>query len=359
MSRRGDNIRKRKDGRWEGRYIKQRDENGKAKYTSVYGKSYAEVKEKLLLISTVSESTVKPKQMMFSTALEMWLENEKIKIKESSYYKYKYTIDNYILPHLGNLKLDDITVYQINQFLMLMMSSGGKKGQKLSSSYIKTMSIIIVSAYEFSANENYCQPLKNTVFSPPVHKQEIRILNDIEYKTLFKFVSSHSDRTSLGIMLSLCAGLRIGEVCALKWEDIDFEKKLIHINSTVTRNRNAYFIGTPKTISSKRDIPINAFLYNKLKEYSSDTDFVISDNKNFVNPRTFEYRYHRTLDKANINYINFHALRHTFATKCVEIGMDVKSLSELLGHSNSAITLNTYVHPSMEQKQSYLNMLYA
>ena len=163
----------------------------------------------------------------------------------------------------------------------------------------------------------------------------------------------------MGVLTTLYTGLRIGEICALKWDDIDIKNGTVKVNSTVSRSGNEYIIGPPKTCSSIRFIPIHHTLLKRFKTYPKTGIYVLSQSDNFMNPRTFENQYKIILKRAKIREINFHALRHTFATRCVESGMDIKSLSEILGHANSNITLNIYVHSSMEQKARQINRLSA
>ena len=164
-------------------------------------------------------------------------------------------------------------------------------------------------------------------------------------------------------MISLHAGLRIGEVCALKWSDVDLEERIIHIRATVSRvgrtdgtKGTMLTLGSPKTNASIRDIPISSVLFNVLKELhnTSASPFVISETDTFMSPRTYEYRYHRILKQCDIPKINYHALRHTFATRCIESKMDVKTLSEILGHGKASVTMDIYVHSSMDRKRAQM-----
>lgn len=179
---------------------------------------------------------------------------------------------------------------------------------------------------------------------------------------------AETDETKVGVLLSLYAGLRIGEVCALTWGDIDLDERIIHIRHTVSRvNKNiengakstTLIIDRPKTKSSFRDIPLCSKLIPVLAELKKRTasPYVISNREQFISPRTYEYRYHKLLRASGTTDINYHALRHTFATRCIEAGVDVKSLSEILGHADASITLNTYVHSSMERKRIQLEKL--
>lgn len=370
MSKRGDNIRKRNDGRWEGRYNKGRKNDGSILYGSVYGKSYREVKEKLLKASTqLPKNDFLVKEKNFADVLELWLENNRIRLKGATIKKYANLIETQILPELGNIKLSDITSTMINDFLVHKLQCGriDKKGG-LSTSYVRSIMLIVNATINFAASEEMCLPLKSPILKPTNTKTEISVLTIEEQKRLEQYLSHNLNPTKTGVLISLHTGLRIGEVCALSWEDIDFKKGIIRIRHTVARvqgdlgqkNKTKLIIDEPKTRSSKRDIPISSSLLPILQEARKlSSTYVVSDNSNFTSPRTYEYRYHRLLDECGLTSVNYHVLRHTFATRCIEAGVDVKSLSEILGHSNVGITLNTYVHSSMELKRTQLEKLCA
>ncbi len=371
MSKRGENIHKRKDGRWEARYRKGRNFAGNIIYGSVYGKTYREAKEKLMAISATPEDTIKPinQEHNFKEILCLWMENNRVRHKGATIKKYQYLIDRHILPELGDLKLSQITSTVINSFLTRKMENGKlDKSGGLSASYVRSIMLIINAALKFAADEEMCQPLKSPVYKPVSQNNEITVLQIDEQKRLETHLISEIAPTQLGILISLHTGLRIGEICALAWEDIDIENQIIHVRHTVARikstdfsegNSSKLIIDAPKTKASNRDIPIPSVLLPILKSNCTavSSKYVVSDTKDFVSPRTYEYRYHRLLEKCGIESVNYHVLRHTFATRCIEAGVDVKSLSEILGHSNVSITLNTYVHSSMEMKRTQLEKL--
>ncbi len=373
MSKRGENIHKRKDGRWEGRYEKGRDLKGAIIYGSVYGKTYREAKEKLAFAAMNVEIPTIPKnrERYFKEVLLLWMEHNRIHHKGATTKKNQDIIDMHILPALGDVKISKITATMINSFAMRKMQSGRLDGSGgLSASYVRNMMLIINSAMRYAADEQMCQPLKSPIYKPVPPKKDLPILNLDEQKRLENHLLIGVDPTRSGVLISLYTGLRIGEVCALAWEDIDFERNIIHVRHTVSRVRNpdssssvksVLIIDTPKTETSTRDIPIASILLPVLKQLilTASSKYVISDSAEFVSPRTFEYRYHRLLEDSGVEPINFHALRHTFATRCVETGMDVKSLSEILGHASPSITLNTYVHSSIERKRTQLERLTA
>lgn len=357
MPRHGENIFKRKDGRWEGRYIFSYDEKGKAMYKSVYSKTYSDTKRKLNNAKSEKLSIRKSTVNTFEELLYFWLEFNSSKNKRTTQNKYRFLIEKHIKPKLGNIKLNRISSAMINKFIDI-------KTQCLSDSYVRTMAIIMKSALELGVKEQFIFMTNLDIHLPKQSKHELKILSAAEQNSLEKYILSHLDFTALGIYISLYAGLRIGEVCALKWSDIDFENKVIKVRSTVIRvtddtGKSYDDIGTAKTDASVRDIPMfNKLLIPLMKmKKLSKSSFVISSKESFVNKRTFEYRYHKIMKSAGVTDVNFHALRHSFATRCIECGVDVKSLSEILGHSNVSVTLNTYVHSSMDLKKMQIEKL--
>ena len=366
MSRRGDNIHKRKDGRWEGRYKGENTHNKKNKYVSVYGKTYKEVKEKLQHLQRNCFLQEKiSKKITFGEILNMWLSCNRVKYKGATVSRYTYLIERHIIPELGEIKIEQITTDILNKFIENKLEHGriDCKGS-LSNAYVRNMALIINSAVKFAMDEKLCSPKNISIHKPSTSIAKVNVFSHSEQKMLEKNLWHETDRTKLGILLSLYMGLRIGEVCALTWEQVDLDEKVVHITSTIARvngqrdlaKRTALIIDSPKTQSSIRDIPIPSKILPLLSELkkSSISSFVISDNVMFVNPRTYEYRYHSFLNTCNVKQANYHILRHTFATRCIEAGVDVKTLSEVLGHSNVSITLNTYVHSSLELKRSQI-----
>ncbi len=370
MCKRGDNIHKRKDGRWEGRYLKCRRDDGKIRYGSVYGRTYRDVKQKM----TMAKQAPPPAQPQranektFSEVLDLWMDSNRIRLKGGTINKYQRVIEAQIKPELGNIKMSQITSARINAFLLDKLQDGrlDKQGA-LSASYVKTITLIITATIKYATREQLCQPLRSPINKPTEQRQELTVLDISEQKRLETYLLHNISPTSIGILLSLYIGLRIGEVCALRWDDIDFARQIIYVRHTVARVQSideAYFrtcliIDTPKTKTSQREIPIPSLLLNTLINFKevSDSDYIVSNKPGFISPRTYEYRYHKALEASGVRPVNYHVLRHTFATRCVEAGVDIKSLSEILGHANVGITLNTYVHSSMELKRSQLEKM--
>lgn len=371
MPKRGENIHKRKDGRWEGRLKVGKHPNGATKYKSVYAKTYGEVKKKL---NNARYPGLTPKKepsgdSEFREVMNAWFNASKFAMKGSTIYKYTYLMERHIEPELGAARIGDITSGVISAFIEQKLRCGKLDGSGgLSASYVKTMLYILQAVMSFAADHELCLPPKTKLNMPAGKRQEPPILSPEEQRRFEQYVVCEMGTTELGMLISLYAGLRIGEICALAWEDIDFKNGVIHIRQTVSRvkcegdedgRRSRLILDSPKTNASKRDIPIFSVLMPHLIKAKkiSYSRYVVSDGPDFLNPRTFAYRYHKVLDKCGLSSINYHALRHTFATRCIEAGVDIKSLSEILGHANVSITLNTYVHSSMEMKRTQLEKL--
>ena len=372
MPRKGENIFKRKDGRWEGRYIKAH--NGKkVVYGYVFGKSYSEVKQKkseamshLDIEQSQLKKTKQAKSPNFENIARQWLEGLKPIRKKSTIVKYMSQLKNYIIPTFGKFNLSDINNEDIISFSNKLLTEG-RNGQKLSPKSVSDILSRMKSIRRFALIRGYEVNYVPNAVEIPLRQGQIKVLTSTEENKLLRYLKSHFDLTALGILLSLFTGLRIGELCALKWSDFSFADKEFHVRRTMQRLHNLdedterktfIEIDTPKTQSSLRKIPIPAELMKYLKSAYVEDAYVLSGSKDkFIEPRTMENRFKSILKKCGIEKINFHVLRHSFATKCVELGFDIKSLSEILGHANVNITLNRYVHPSMKLKHANMNKL--
>lgn len=371
MPRRGENIRKRKDGRWEGRFIKGYDSNGKAQYGSVYGKTYSEVKRKQ---TEAFENGIYKKQVIsnhttYRELLYLWLENNRIKLKEPSYAKYYRLIESQIVPVIGNIPIQDVDVSYINRILYEKRNYGridGKGG--LSPSYVRSIAFILQSAITYASQNDYCLALKGNILLPVKSKKQLDVLTTAEQSIIEQACFENTSDKKLAILFSLYTGIRIGEVCGLRWEDIDYDNKTIHIRHTIERIPNTDFaindaktklvILEAKSVSSNRVIPIPSKLLALLSEKGSG--FIVKGKVyEYADPRTLQYFFSNKLKECNVRRVNFHVLRHTFATRCIESGMDIKSLSEILGHASVNITLGTYVHSSLEHKRKQLETMTA
>lgn len=363
MCKKGENIFKRKDGRWEAIYIKEKDLNGNNKYGYIYGKTYIEAKEKrkeiLLNIEKQTKKLEKYKDT-FQFFTEKWLNSIKYMVKKSTYAHYYIITKNHIIPKLGSLKINILSSDIIENYINQMYENGRVDNNKgLSEKSIRDIMVILKQILTY-ANLNI--PFK----LPKSKTKEISILNKQEQKALENISIKQNTSYSIGILISLYTGIRIGELCALKWKDIDLKKKVITINKTIVRikdveneNKTIVIIDNPKTENAKREIPINKFLYNYIKELEEKDKekYFLTASYKYMEPRTYYNRFKKILETVCKKKYGFHTLRHTFATRCIEIGMDPKTLSEILGHSDIKITLSLYVHPNNNLKNKYIQKL--
>ncbi len=359
MAQMGMHIYKRKDGRFEGRLIEGRKADGKLKYRSVYGHSYAEVEQRLACLRTMDTFQSLHAMDTVGDLLTEWLCAISPRVKPSTLSNYRMKVEKHLIPAFGTIRHDALHVRQVQAFIEQKIAEG------LSPRYVSDIVVILKSAYKYASRTYQLpNPLVHVIL-PKKKKTEIHILDARQQKRLQMYLQSKQNRTSMGIMLTLYTGLRIGELCALRWEDIDFAKRTLTINHTMQRiqhedglHKTQLTITDPKSASSKRTIPLAACLIPLLQQFmTKGSDFVLSGNEKPIEPRTMQYRFAAILKKANLPSVHFHALRHMFATNCIALGFDVKSLSEILGHSSVEITLNRYVHSSMEQKRHYMERL--
>ena len=361
MARRGENIYKRKDGRWEGRYKNGIKTDGSAKYSSIYGKTYSDVKAKLSEKRANSADLVIPKNMTLNNLFSIWFTHILLKVEESTYMNYQMKYDKHICPSLGKISYEKLTVDKLNNFAHIKLSSG------LSAKYVSDIMGLIKSVCRF-AKKRFNYEDKSEFVSMPKGKPKTKeLLDKTEQTKLNHYLTANPTLSNVGVLLSAATGIRIGELCALKWANIDLDNKIMSVENTAQRIKNnggstatKVVITSPKSNSSSREIPLPEFIVPLLRELkSNDNCYLLSGTRNIVEPRVMQYRFKRILSKLNLSQVSFHSLRHGFATNCIAIGVDVKTLSEILGHSSVEITLNRYVHSSMERKAEYMKCLSA
>ena len=364
MSRRGDNIRKRKDGRWEGRYIVMRENTGKAIYRSVYGKTYNEVKEKLNKKIGMSEQnkSIKHSNDTVNDIAMYWLRDIKTYRKYSTYVKYESIYNKHIKKHLGDKKIIDITESTCSDFIESIQNYNTKE---LSISTLSSIKNVLTQIMKHATNDETFRLTSNRKKTSSLNNKtdEIQIFTQGEQQKIFNYLVTDVDNYKLGILVCIFTGIRLGEICALKRENINLNNRTIRISETVQRIKSSnpdtkteLMITSPKTEKSNRLVPICDSLYGLLSKYLSEKPYVINGTT-VMEPRTYQYYFKKLIKNLSIEDKNFHCIRHTFATNCISSGMDVKCLSEILGHSDVKITLNRYVHPTMEQKINQINSL--
>jgi len=365
MSRKGENIFLRKDGRWEARYIKEKRIDGSYKYGYVYGKNYLEVKNKrneILLNLDKKRKEQEQYKYNFSYYINNWLSSMKYMVKRSTYAHYSSIVNNHITPDLGNIRITYLTSEVIENYINQKFECGriDHKGG-LSDKTIRDIIVVLKQILSYAH-------IHIEFRLPKLKKREIKILTKKEQKRLEQAVIEMNTTYSLGILLCLYTGMRLGEICALRWSDIDLKRRVVRVNNTMVRiqeteenaeSKTKVIIDNPKTEHSKREIPINRFLCSILKEKQEQEKerYFLTGKRKYIEPRTYYSRYKKIIEQVEIEDYGYHALRHTFATRCIEIGMDPKTLSEILGHSDVKVTLSLYVHPSDKMKDRYMEKL--
>ncbi len=301
------------------------------------------------------------RKYLYSEVLSNWLKIKKGEIKEQSYIKYNNFINLYICPYLGNKNFRLLNTKHIINFF------NQEKIANLSLSTKRTLIFIIKSSFNFCVKNKLRKNIDLSELNFKKPKSKVIYFTKNEQYKLEKYLKESKDIRKLGILICLYTGIRLGEICGLKWKDIDFSNNSISINRTVqriknndinARNKTKKIVSSPKSESSIRTIPLPNFLLEELKEYKSNPEnYILTDSKVFKDTRVYEKYLECTLKKCNIRCLNFHTLRHTFATRSIESGMDIKTLSEILGHSSYHITLDVYVHSTLDQKRDCINNL--
>lgn len=370
MPRKGENIYKRKDGRWEGRFIKGKD-GEKTKYGYVYGPTYTDVKyklqEKKAKEANRKNSGSNRNEVSFEYIASLWLTDTEAHVKESTWIKYHNLLSSYILPQIGQLKTYEIDYAALSQLCNELQKTGGKKQNGLSTKTVSDSLSVIKSVLRFASRLKYSVDMSALEVSAKTKSIAPKILSMQDEQLLIDYLVDSEEPAAIGVMICLFTGLRVGEICALTWSDISISAKRIYVHKTMQRiqtpgqeQKTAVLITEPKSQCSIRSIPISDVLMNYILKKKPGEGFVLTGSKErYMEPRSLQNHFKRILIACGLEYVNFHVLRHTFATRCVEVGFDIKSLSEILGHANVSITLNRYVHPSMELKQKNMDKLSA
>lgn len=369
MSRKGENIYKRKDSRWEARYIKGYQPNGAPRYGYCYGKTYHEAKQKLNIakaaVVTGKALPTAARKKRFGIYCDEWLQLNRDCVKESTYVKYNSMLEKHIKPRLGGCLLQALSSVVIEQFSHTLLYE-----EELSPKTVKDILTMLHSILKYiRKNAPEALPMIEIIY-PKVPKKEMRVLTKEEQKRLVDYLLDDMDACKFGVLLSLLTGMRIGEVCALKWKDISLSEQAICVSATMQRlqdfdkhtAKTKVIIGAPKSGNSARVIPLtqNAVKLCIAQNCSNPEAFILTGTaERYVEPRTMQYKLQQYTDDCDLAGVHFHTLRHTFATRCVEVDFEIKSLSEILGHSSPRITLERYVHSSMELKRNNMNKLAA
>lgn len=292
-----------------------------------------------------------------------WLYSKKMSVKYSTYIKYKNLIETQILPFFQKHSINTINETLIIDYL------NEKYKHNYSHSTTTSIRFLLKSILTYAEIKYQVKHIDFQFIKLSHEKIESTILSSYQISCLDEYCFQHINPISLSILLALYGGLRIGEICALQWKDINLEHGIITVSKTLQRLENqdqsttktSLMILKPKTLSSQRQVPVPQFIIEYFQQYYSiyfhhNDDYILSHTDKKMDPRTIQYRFKKVCEIYHFS-INFHALRHTYATQCVEIGIEIKSLSEILGHSNISTTLNRYVHSSLSFKQNQINKI--
>lgn len=362
MARKGECIYKRKDGRWEARFVKE-NEFGQKQLVSVYAKKYLDVKNKrneIIRNSTFKSINAKQCSFILSDLSALWLEHIQGRIALSSYQKYEGIIRNHVIPHLGGLRPHQISRTVLMRFSNDLLREGNlKKPGGLSARSVNSVLIVVGLLFKW-ASEWLDLPVVKIPFIREPRTLPF-VLSRTDQAQLESYAHVHSDVFVMAMLFSLYTGLRIGEVCALHWEDVSEDVLFVHRSLQRIKNKSGHWellLAEPKTHNSCRTIPIPERLKPYLQEHRKPSGYVfLQQNGRLIEPRLMQSRASVIFNRANVSVKNFHSLRHTFATRLIDCGSDPKTVSELLGHSSVQITLNKYVHPSFDMKKKAIDLL--
>ena len=297
-----------------------------------------------------------------SEVIDLWKVDKKQYVKKSSFSAYTLLIENHLLPSFGNkIAIEEADV---QSFVFQKLGTG------LSHKTIKDILIVLKMILKFGAKNKWLQYTPFDIqFPTERERHNIEVLTKTDQKKIMNYIQEHFTFRNLGVYICLSAGMRIGEICALTWEDVDTDNGIISVNRTIQRiyviedgiRKTELILDTPKTKNSIREIPISKDLLRILKPFKKIVNpsfFVLTNDAKPTEPRTYRSYYKNLMAALKMPELKFHGLRHSFATRCIESNCDYKTVSVLLGHSNISTTLNLYVHPNMEQKKKAIEQMF-
>lgn len=299
------------------------------------------------------------KNLSFREVADLWKESKRSLVKHSTFCAYMLILKTHLLPVFGDATA--ITEAEAQQFAIDKLHSG------LSRKSVHDILAVLKAIVKYGAKHSiFDLPSWDIDYPTETTARKLPVLSLSDHRKLLSELSANPTTQNIGIMIALCCGLRIGEVCALQWHNVDLQRRVITVANTVSRIYNCdtmhteHYLSSPKTKSSNREIPISSVLLNALRtvrRQQSNGIYVVGDGVRAKEPRTYRETFSRLLKRLKIPPIVFHGLRHTFATRCIESQCDYKTVSVILGHSNVATTLNLYVHPNIDQKKRCIEKL--
>lgn len=364
MKRTGENIYRRKDGRWEGRYIKGRKDNGNICYGYVYSRNFSDVKKKLFTYKMqYKEQYINRGKHIyhmdtFTTWAIGWLSRQEKKVKPNTLISYENKLKNNLIPLIGNKPLARLTSSDIQKCIDTLNA-------RLAPSTVRANIRVLKSCLNEAIRKDLLStnPL-NHIALPSVPKKAVKAFTNDEQNRICKVVKTNKD---LPILVALYTGLRIGEIAGLKWNDINWDDQVIIVRNNLQRlrkevhqSKTELVNASLKTSLSHRVVPLGKTLSNQLQDLKevSISEFVFTfKNNEPLDPRTIRNRFTKVKQKADVSDLPFHALRHTFATRCIEKGVSVTTISALLGHQSAKMTLDTYTNSFISEKRAAIAKL--
>lgn len=363
MAKKGENIYKRKDGRWEGRYVKGRKTTGSIHYGYVYAQNYKEVREKLTMKKANNYAENISLTQFYGTVndwCDYWLESIAVnQVKHSTFDSYKSKISCHVRPLIGTIPLSRLTTADLDKFIQ-------ETKKKISTHSLHAVFRVLKTALKYAEKLNFVKKsLYENVKLPRLKKNKLPLFTQTDHKKILAEV--RKTKKCFAVLLSLETGMRIGEVAGLKWSDIDFVNQTITIRRTLQRvstssegaKKTRIIEGKPKSETSERTIPLANTLLKRLllEKKKSQSDYVVSNGAGYTDPRTIRYQFKRLLEQLKLPICSFHALRHSFATRCLEKGINIAVISSLLGHSSIKMTLDIYTNSNLNEERLAMELM--
>jgi integrase len=301
-------------------------------------------------------------QKTISEVVSLWKTDKKQYVKKSSYSAYMLLLENHLIPVFGSKY--DVDETEVQAFVLQKLEQG------LSQKTVKDILIVLKMVLKFGVKNKWLHHQQLDIQFPTERtRQNMEVLSRTHQKKMMQHIQEHFTFRNIGVYICLCTGMRIGEVCALSWEDIDTDNGIINIRRTIQRiytiegdiRKTEVILDTPKTKNSIREVPMNKDLLKILKPIKkivNPTFYVLTNEVKPTEPRTYRTYYKNLMKALELPELKFHCLRHSFATRCIESKCDYKTVSVLLGHSNISTTLNLYVHPNLEQKKKAIDQMF-
>lgn len=307
---------------------------------------------------------------VLSDLADEWLSQRRRCVKLSTYIKYRNLLESYILPEVGSVTPGGLSEKHISDMAAGLMARGGARHQGLSPRTVADAVAVLKSVLKYAEERGLAVEPAVKSYTVKRTKKELTILSHYEQKKLWRYLCNDRSYRNLGILLTMFTGIRIGELCALKWGDVSLSKgeESIRVSKTMQRvqvedpmpgrPRTQVIITEPKSVSSVRVIPLLPVVYDVISGMARQAEcYVLTGSRQYMEPRMMQNYFKTVLRHVGVRSVGFHTLRHTFATRCVEAGFDIKILSDILGHANVNITMNYYVHPTMAMKRDNMNRL--